>query len=69
MEKCPVDDLDNPPWRWREVRLYVEVSLDHTVELTAKVCKSHTARQLQAFAERWVEGHLAEVTGDAGVAA
>ena len=69
METCPVDEVKNPPWRWREVRLYVEVSPDHTVEMTAVVCKSHTARQLQDFAKRWVDEHGCDITAEAGVAA
>ena len=68
MEKCPLDDVENPPWRWKAVRLYVEVALDHTVELTAIVCKSHSARELQAFAERCVDKHLGGITAEEGVA-
>jgi len=68
MDKCPLDDMDNPPWRWKLVRLYVDVSLDHTVEVTANVCKSHTVRELQAFAECCVDEHLGGITADVKVA-
>jgi len=45
------------------------LDLDHSVEITAKVCKDHTAEELQNFAERWVDEHLGGVTSEGGVAA
>jgi len=48
---------------------YVAVSEDHVIEVTATVCTSHTARELQDFARRCVDKHLGGITADGGVAA
>ena len=69
MEVCPLDQVENPPSRWREVHLTAVLDLDHSVEITAKVCKDHTEEEIHDFAERWVVEHLAAMAGSLGVAA